>query len=42
MDREDFVPRPQRQVWETPEAQEIGVSAECSAYMGVWKDKDWD
>jgi|HubBroStandDraft_1064217.scaffolds.fasta_scaffold574145_1 hypothetical protein len=39
MDREDFVP--QRQ-WETPEAQEIGVSAECSAYMGVWQDKDWD
>jgi hypothetical protein len=42
MNLKDFVPRPQRQVWETPEAQEIGVSAECSAYMGVWKDKDWD
>jgi hypothetical protein len=42
MDREDFAPRPQRQVWETPEAQEIGVSPECSAYTGVWTDQDWD
>jgi hypothetical protein len=40
MDRESFVPRPQRHEWETPAAEEIRVSAEASAYMGIWKDGD--
>jgi len=41
VDREKIVPRPQRDVWETPLAEEIRVSPECSAYMGAWKDQDW-
>jgi len=40
MDRESFAPRPQRHEWETPAAEEIRVSAEASAYMGIWKDGD--
>ena len=27
--------------WETPAFEEIRVSAEASAYMGIW-DFDWD
>jgi hypothetical protein len=41
MDRENTVHRPQEHVWETPLAEEIRVSPECSAYMGAWKDQDW-
>jgi hypothetical protein len=40
-DRERVIPRPQGDVWETPLAEEIRVSPECSAYMGAWKDQDW-
>jgi hypothetical protein len=40
MDRESVVRRPPRDVWETPAAEEITVSAEATAYMGAWKD--WD
>jgi coenzyme PQQ precursor peptide PqqA len=45
MDRKSFVPRPDRHApphrcaWETPVFEEIGVSAEVTAYMGVW---EWD
>jgi coenzyme PQQ precursor peptide PqqA len=45
MDRTRLVPRPDRQApphriaWETPVFEEIGVSAEVTAYMGVW---EWD
>ena len=41
MDRERVASRPQQHTWETPEIEEIGVSAECSAYMGAWTDEDW-
>jgi hypothetical protein len=41
MDRERVVSRPQGNVWETPLAEEIRVSAEASAYMGTWEDQDW-
>lgn len=27
--------------WETPTIEEIGVSAEATAYMGTWTDEDW-
>jgi coenzyme PQQ precursor peptide PqqA len=43
MDRKRFVPRPDgharphRHEWETPVFEEIGVSAEVTAYMGVWE-----
>ena len=30
------------QEWETPGFEEIRVSAEATAYMGTWKDGDWD
>jgi hypothetical protein len=40
-DREGVNPRLQGGVWETPLAEEIRVSPECSAYMGTWKDQDW-
>jgi hypothetical protein len=39
VDRESFAPRPHRDEWETPALEEIGVSAEASAYMYTW---DWD
>lgn len=37
MDRESVT---QLDVWETPAAEEISVSAEATAYMGAWED--WD
>ena len=40
MDRESYYPRPQGHEWETPGSEEIRVSAEATAYMGV-KD-EWD
>jgi hypothetical protein len=40
-DRERVIPRTHADVWETPLAEEIRVSPECSAYMGTWKDQDW-
>jgi coenzyme PQQ precursor peptide PqqA len=40
MDQECPVPRTDGPVWETPAFEEIPVSAEVTAYMGV-KD-DWD
>ena len=42
MDRERYVPRPHGHEWETPGFEEISVSAEATAYMGTWKDGDWD
>lgn len=40
VDREQVVPRHQGDVWETPLAEQIRVSAEASAYMGAWEDQD--
>jgi hypothetical protein len=40
-DRERVIHRTHGDVWETPLAEEIRVSPECSAYMGAWKDQDW-
>jgi hypothetical protein len=40
-DRDRVIPRTHADVWETPLAEEIRVSPECSAYMGTWKDQDW-
>jgi coenzyme PQQ precursor peptide PqqA len=37
MDRESFAPRYE---WETPVFEEIRVSAEVTAYMGIWEDGD--
>ncbi|HZU74478.1 MAG TPA: pyrroloquinoline quinone precursor peptide PqqA [Acidimicrobiales bacterium] len=37
MDREGLVARPPA-VWETPTLEEIGLSAEVTAYMGVRED----
>jgi len=37
MDQEGLVARP-REVWETPTFEEIGLSAEVTAYMGVRED----
>jgi coenzyme PQQ precursor peptide PqqA len=31
---------PSRHKWETPAFEEIRVSAEATAYMGIW-DSDW-
>jgi coenzyme PQQ precursor peptide PqqA len=38
MERESFVVRPHRDEWETPAFEEIALSAEATAYMGVWED----
>jgi coenzyme PQQ precursor peptide PqqA len=35
MDREGSVLRP-RHEWETPAFEEMRVSAEAAAYMGIW------
>lgn len=40
MDRESSVRRPSRHEWETPAFEEVRVSAEATAYMGIW-DSDW-
>jgi coenzyme PQQ precursor peptide PqqA len=41
VDRERFAPRPLKDEWETPAFEEIGVSAEVSAYVYTW-DRDPD
>ncbi|HEY0621235.1 MAG TPA: pyrroloquinoline quinone precursor peptide PqqA [Kribbella sp.] len=40
MDRENTVPRPDEREWQTPSFEEIRVSAEATAYMGV--QEDWE
>jgi coenzyme PQQ precursor peptide PqqA len=40
MEQESFVPQPGELVWETPAFEEIRVSAEATAYMGVLDDGD--
>jgi coenzyme PQQ precursor peptide PqqA len=40
MNRESYVSRPERHGWETPGFEEIRVSAEATAYMGV--EEDWE
>ena len=40
MDRDSSVVLPDEQQWETPAFEEIRVSAEATAYMGV--QEDWD
>jgi len=40
MDRESYVIRPHGHEWETPGFEEIRVSAEATAYMGV--KEEWD
>ena len=41
MERETFAPRPHKDRWEPPDLEEIGVSAEASAYVYTL-DQDWD
>lgn len=38
MNRESYVTHPKGQDWETPGFEEIRVSAEATAYMGVMED----
>jgi coenzyme PQQ precursor peptide PqqA len=40
MEQEGYVSQPCAQQWETPTFEEIRVSAEATAYMGV--QEDWD
>jgi coenzyme PQQ precursor peptide PqqA len=40
MEQESIVPRPGELVWDTPAFEEIRVSAEATAYMGVQDDAD--
>ena len=40
MDQDSTVALPREQEWETPAFEEIRVSAEATAYMGV--QDDWD
>ncbi|MGY1763517.1 pyrroloquinoline quinone precursor peptide PqqA [Geodermatophilus sp. SYSU D00779] len=40
MDQELYVPPPRAEEWEAPSFEEIRVSAEATAYMGV--QEDWD
>ncbi|HYX59460.1 MAG TPA: pyrroloquinoline quinone precursor peptide PqqA [Streptosporangiaceae bacterium] len=40
MNRESYVSRPEGHDWETPGFEEIRVSAEATAYMGV--QEDWE
>jgi len=43
IDRAHVIPRPDRHApprrcaWETPAFEEVGVSAEVTAYVGVWE-----
>lgn len=41
MDLKGSVARPHRHEWETPSLEEVGVSAEATAYVGIWNDWDW-
>lgn len=34
--------QPRRHKWEAPGFEEVGVSAEATAYVGIWNDWDWD
>ena len=38
MNRESYVSRPEGHDWETPGFEEIRVSAEATAYVGVMED----
>jgi coenzyme PQQ precursor peptide PqqA len=38
MDRESDVRAPSDREWETPDFEEIRVSAEATAYQGIWED----
>ncbi|MER6125565.1 pyrroloquinoline quinone precursor peptide PqqA [Streptomyces sp. NPDC001795] len=40
MDRESVVDQAQLDDWEPPAFEEIRVSAEVTAYMGVWDPDD--
>ena len=40
MEQESFTSQPHEDEWETPAFEEIRVSAEATAYMGV--QDDWD
>ncbi len=40
MEQESITSQPHGEQWETPSFEEIGVSAEVTAYMGVMDD--WD
>jgi coenzyme PQQ precursor peptide PqqA len=40
MEQDSFVPQPEELVWEAPSVEEIRVSAEATAYMGVLDDAD--
>jgi coenzyme PQQ precursor peptide PqqA len=40
MEQDSFVPQPDELVWEAPSVEEIRVSAEATAYMGVLDDAD--
>ena len=40
MEQDSFVPQPEELVWEAPSVEEIRVSAEATAYMGVLDDTD--
>ena len=40
MDSETYVSRPDGRDWETPDFEEIRVSAEATGYMGV--KEEWD
>jgi coenzyme PQQ precursor peptide PqqA len=38
MDRESVACCPNEHEWETPTFEEIRVSAEATAYQGIWED----
>lgn len=40
MDRESVVDQSHLDEWETPVIEEIRVSAEVTAYMGVWESDE--
>ncbi|WBO62983.1 pyrroloquinoline quinone precursor peptide PqqA [Streptomyces camelliae] len=40
MDQESVVDQAHRDEWEAPAFEEIRVSAEVTAYMGVWESDD--
>jgi coenzyme PQQ precursor peptide PqqA len=40
MEQDSFVPQCEELVWEAPSVEEIRVSAEATAYMGVLDDAE--
>jgi coenzyme PQQ precursor peptide PqqA len=40
MEQDSFVPQLEELVWEAPSVEEIRVSAEATAYMGVLDDAE--